>query len=484
MTIEFVDQTVRDGQQSLWGMRMRAGHMLPIADQIDQAGYSVVDLTGSNIFPVTVKEFRENPYEALDLMTAALPRSVLRAGRRPNSMGFHLQPAVVVDLFAKTLVDHGISSFWIFDCLFNLEQMERFASTVGRLGAEVVPTISYSLSEVHTDEFFVGVARAMASWPHVDAIQLADESGSLTPERAATLIPKLVDAAGGLPVELHCHNTTGLAPLNYLVGAGAGIQRLHTASRPLANGPSLPSIEQTLINLRRSGYSDTIDDERVADIAEYFTELVDRRGFPSGTPVEFDARVYDHQLPGGMTGTLKKQLASYGMSDRFDEILEEVAVVRRELGYPVMATPFSQLIGIQSVLNLVGPERYGILTDEVVSYALGHYGTPPAPIDPEVMQRVLDSPRAKELRDWTLEEPSLSDLRRAYGTDLSDEELVLAIMVPESELLPMYAAGPVARDLSGSSHPLVERVRRLVVSTSLGSLSVATPDFELRLARA
>jgi len=462
--IQFVDQSIRDGQQSLWGLRMRAGHMLPIAKEIDEAGFHVVDFTGSAMFEVMTRQFKENPWELLDLVREAMPNSDLRSGARPNAAmgtGFAMAPFSVVDLLCQTMVKHGVTSFWLYDCLYNMDQMERLARAISSVGGKVLPGLMYALSEYHTDEFFADKVRTIASWGVADAIYLEDASGVLTPDRAATLIPALIEASNGIPIEMHCHNTTGLASLNYLEGIKAGIRTIHTASRPLANGPSLPSTEVMLDNIKALGYTSTVDESRLERIAAYFERLAKQEGYELGVPAEYSVRPYEHQLPGGMLGTLKYQLATHGLSHRLQETLEETAIVRRELGYPVMATPISQLVGIQALLNITSGERYKQVPDDVIKYVLGWTGRPPGPIDPEVLDRILGSERGKELAKQQPPQPTIEELRKQHRPGISDEELLLRAVMQESTVDAMYASGPAVRDLTRQEHPVAALIRSL-----------------------
>lgn len=481
--IKIIDQTLRDGQQSLWGMRMQAKHILPIADVMDHAGFHVIDLTGSSLMEVLVRYKRENPWEGLDLVSQALPNSTLRAGSRSNCIvGFALSPNAIMELWVRTLVKHGISSFWIFDCLFNIEQMRWLCGVVKDAGAEVVPAIMYGLSPVHTDEFFADKARQMATFDGVDAIYVEDAPGVLTPDRAKTLVPALVEAAGDVPIEMHCHNNTGMAPANYLEAVDAGAAMIHTASRPLANGPSLPSHEVMFDNLRRRGYEVAVDDRSLAEIEQHFLHCAEVEGHEVGVPREHNIFPYEHQLPGGMTGTLKAQLEQYGMSERLQEVLEECATVRRELGYPVSATPFSQLVGIQSVLNIVTGDRYSVVPDEVILYVNGHIGPLAAPVDPDVMDRIQSSPRAKEFEDWEQPQPTLDELREQYG-NVSDEELLLRTVVPETDVDAMLEAGPVQTWFPRQGSARMEALHQLIRNADAKYLHVDQPGFSLTLRR-
>jgi oxaloacetate decarboxylase alpha subunit len=479
--IEFIDQTLRDGHQSLWGMRMQAGHILPVAREIDRAGYRVVDVTGSSMFEVLVRYCREDPWAGLDLIAGALPRCRLRAGSRSNAIvGFSLNPNALLELWIRTLAKHGIGSFWIYDCLFNIDQMRWMCGVVHDAGAEVVPSVMYGLSPVHTDEFFADKVCQLAGFEGVSTIYVEDAPGVLKPERARTLWPALIEAAGDVPLELHCHNTTGLAPLNYLIGIEAGATIIHTASRPLANGPSLPSTEGMLDNVRREGHTTNLDEAVLPTIADHFRFVAEREGYATGVPNEYLNFNYEHQLPGGMTGTLKNQLAQYKMTHRLQEVLEECAVVRQELGYPVSATPFSQLIGIQSVLNVVTGDRYSIVPDEVIIYAYGHLGPFAAPLDENVKDRILNSQRGKEFADWEPPQPSVAELRHEYGENLSDEDLLLRALIPGPDVDAML---PPRTDYPRFDAAPPNLLHDLITGTKANYLHVERPDFTLTLRR-
>jgi oxaloacetate decarboxylase alpha subunit len=447
--IEFIDVTMRDGQQALWGMRMLAKHQLAIAGRIDRVGYHTIDLVVSNVFEAQVRFGKENPWETLDHVRAAMPNSRLRAGMRSFAIvGFSVNPDSLVELWVRTLVKHGIGSFWLVDCLYDMDKMRWIAGIVHDAGAEVIPCLMYGYSPVHTDDYWAGLTREMAAFDHVSSIMLSDEAGVLRPESGQTLLPALVRAAGAVPLELHFHNTTGMAPLNYLTGVDAGARIVHTASRPLANGPSLPSVEGMVENLRHRGHTHRLDTEPLAGIAETLSYIADSEDRPIGIPNEYSEFNYKHQLPGGMTGTLLEQLRQYGMTEKLDEVLEEASVIRTEVGYPPSATPFSQLIGIQAVLNVVTGERYRIVPDEMVLYALGHLGKPAAPFDQNALDAILRTPRAREFASWSPPQPSLKELRHEYGETLSDEELVLRAVMPKEDVDAAMNSGPVKTELT------------------------------------
>jgi len=481
--IKFIDQSLRDGQQSLWGMRMRAGHSLPVAAEIDRTGYHIVDFTGSSLFEVLVKYQRENPWQGLDLVRAAMPSSRLRAGSRANAIvGMGLTPRSILELWVRTQVKHGIGSMWVFDCLFNLAEMQWMCGVVQDAGAEAAPQVMFAETPVHTDDFYARIVREMATWG-TETIILGDEAGVLSPERAATWIPRMVEAAGGVPLEAHFHNTTGVSTLNYITAARNGIHILHTAVGSMANGPSMPSVDVTADNMRRLGFEVNLDESLLPGIAEHFRRVAEAEGYTLGAPHEYNLAHSAHQLPGGMTGTLLAQLKQYGMESRYEELLEEIGVVREEMGYPIMATPYSQLVGIQALLNLVNGERYTVFPDENLMYLAGHMGPIPGVVTPEVMDRAFASKRGKEFLDWEPPQPSLKEIRHRLGENLSDEELLLRFLIPGPDVDAMMAAGPVKTDLSYPESPEITLVRDMVTTSSARYLRYRQGDLSVTLAR-
>ncbi|GAB3379661.1 carboxyltransferase [Amycolatopsis echigonensis] len=483
MHIDFVEQSVRDGQQSLWGMRMRAFEAAPALPYLKRGGYRTIDLTGAGMFTVLLREYHDDPWGTLDFLVAGLGGNELRSGLRTIScVGFAPTPQAILDLWIATLIKHGSTSFWLYDCLYDMDIMRHMADVVAKAGGQPVPAVMYGLTDVHDDAFFAERAGQMASWPGVESVYLEDAAGVLKPERAKTLLPAIRAATGDIPLEMHAHNTTGLAQHNYIVAMESGFTRLHTASRPLANGPSLPSTEMMSVIVEHLGHTHGLDTSTFAPVAEAFERAARLGGHPIGVPAEYDPRIYDHQLPGGMTGTLINQLERHGMGHRLPEVLEAIPQVRVDLGSPIMATPFSQFVGIQAVLNIVTGKPYEMVPDEVVHYALGHYGPLPAPIAPGVLDRILSSPRARQLESWERPDPSLTEIRKRFPRGISDEELLLRFMFSDEEVDQTIAKGPVRTDPRRSANSIVEAITDLIADPGHSrSFSVSTPDFSLKL---
>jgi oxaloacetate decarboxylase (Na+ extruding) subunit alpha len=485
--IEFVDQTLRDGQQSLWGMRMRACQATAALPHLNRTGFDVVDLTGGTYFVVMLRESGDDPWAALDWLVGGLPDVSHRAGMRPVAVGsFGFVPDEMLDLWVGTLVKHGIDSHWLFDCLYDMPLMKAKAEAIRRVGGEVVPAIMYGLTDLHSDEFFADRAREMASWEGVERIYVEDAPGVLTPERAATLLPSLQEATPGVALELHVHNTTGLAPLVYVEGLRAGIEILHTCSLPLANGPSLPSTEAMVEIVEELGHTHRLDKSQLPPVAEHFEREGKRLGWALGVPNEYRMLPYRHQLPGGMTGTLINQLNEYGMPERFPEVIDEIVRVREELGQPIMATPFSQFVGIQAVLNVVLDERYKVVPEEVLHYALGHYGPLMRPVEPDVADRIFSQPRVKELERWERPQTTVAEFRKQLGESLSDEELLLRYLAPQEHVDKMLVSGPLRTEPPASSPDLGDQLMQLIdeaKSRPISHLSLSQPGIRIDLRR-
>jgi oxaloacetate decarboxylase alpha subunit len=287
---------------------------------------------------------------------------------------------------------------------------------------------------------------------------------------------------GDKPLELHAHCTIGLADLTYLEGAGLGIETLQCASGAAADGTSNPPLLRVLANAKAQGHSFDIDEHAVAEIARYFSALAEAEDLPVGQPHAFDAAYLQHQLPGGMVGTMRRHLSEQRLTSLEGAVIEEIGRVREELGWPIVMTPFAQMVMTQAVMNVTGKERYSVVPDEVVRYALGKFGRPNVPIAPEVMDRIMALPRAKEL-EAEQGMPDVPELRRRLGAQLSDEEFILRATMPAELVEAMQASGPAPRHYEPGHGAALRLIRDLLARTDLDSVSVSKPGFSLELAR-
>ena len=480
--IEFVDETMRDGQQSLWGLRMQAGMALPVSPLIDRSGFQIIDLTGGGMLDVLTRYCQENYWEGLDLLVASMPRTPVRAGLRANAnVTFGLTPDALMDLWVRRLCAHGVRSFWIYDVLFNIDKMLRLAKVAKEADAQVAGAIMFALSPVHTDEYYADKADQLSGSVDIDSILLYDTAGVLDRQRMETLLPAIVKNARGKPIEFHSNNLLGISAKAYLDAIDFGVTVLHTASRPMANGPSVPSTEIMVKNVMLKGHTHSLNPALFKPVAEHFEAVGKAAGFLVNQYAEYDVFSIAHQIPGGMMGTFKAQLAQHNMMDKLDDVLEETARVRKDLGYPGMATPFSQLVGIQAVLNIVTGKRYGTIPDEVIQYAAGYYGKTVAPLDPSVLDKIMDAPRAKEVLAHPPEQPTVADLKKQYGTE-DEDELILRALLPAADIEKMRAAGPVKTTYPLLSTPELELVRRLmrVARTPVVEIKSSAMNISLR----
>lgn len=433
--IEFIDQTIRDAQQSLWGNLMRTDHITPIAEVMDRVGYKAIATVGSQAFTVQVRTLQEDPWERIRLLSRLITKTPIRGSYVIFALSsFDLStPRDIIALWIKRSVANGIKSFWVCDYQTDMEKFIYFARIAKAEGAEVVPSLMYTSSPVHTNELWASKTRMIASARDcVDRIMIEDASGVITPEATRELVATVLANCEGLPVEFHSHCNPGLAPLCYLEAIKAGITTLHTAVAPLANGTSLPAIETILHNVKKLGFTSDIDEDALAQVSAHFRKVAEEEGLPIGVPTEYDVFHYEHQVPGGMMTNLTRQLREVGMLNRLDEILDEVVLVRKDFGYPVMATPYSQIVGAQAVENVISGERYKQFTDEAIKYLLGYYGEPVGPVDQNVKDKVMSLSRTKEFINWQPENylKSVDELRREIGPDLSDDDLLLKILIP------------------------------------------------------
>ena len=481
--ISFLDETCRDGQQSLWGMRMQAGQAYPVLPIIDQTGYSTISLAGSSLFEVLVRHCHEDPWAGFDLMVSQIKRTPVRGGIRSNgSVTFGFTPEVLMDLWLERLCIHGVRSWWIYDVLFNIDKMARLAKLAKKHDCKVAATMLFTLSPVHDDAFWADKADKLSAIPEVDSLLLYDTGGVLDRERIKTLVPAIVANARGKPIEMHSNNMLGQSAKAYCDAVEFGVTVLHTAARSMANGPSIPSIDIMAKNMATLGHTHDIDISLLPQVSEHFRAVAKAAGYLHDQHYEYDVTSLTTQIPGGMMGTLRNQLIQQNMLDKLPEVLDEVAAVRRELGYPGMATPFAQLVGTVAVLNIVTGKRYGAIPDEVIQYAAGYYGEPPAPIDPGVMDRIASAPRAKEIFANPPPEPDLAELKRQHGTD-DEDELILRALVPGADVDRMRRTGSPAKDFPTLSSPELEQVAKLMKLATAPVVRLKTEAMEVCLQR-
>jgi oxaloacetate decarboxylase alpha subunit len=472
-SVKLVDVTLRDAHQCLWATRMTTGMMAELAPRLDRAGFEAIDLIGGAVFDVCVRYLREDPWERMRLVSGWVTETPLIVMTRGQSLfTFEFFPDDIVERTAERIFANGIRYHTPYDALNDMRNMIVPVRAAKKVGLYVCGGVVYTCSPVHTDSYYAAKTRELVALG-VDAVYIKDPSGLLTPERAATLIPAIKQACGALPLHLHSHCLTGLAPYVATQGIDLGIDVVHTATSPLADGASHPATEQFVANARRRGAEVAIDLAPVEEVAERLRYIARREDKPLGEIKDYDAFHYEHQMPGGMISNLKSQLATLGISERLPEILEEAAQVRRDLGYPIIVSPFAQFVITQAVLNVMGEERYATVPDKVRKYVMGHYSEIAGPIDPNVYDRIARGAEPIRDRPGALLEPWILRLRRERGPFDSDDDLLLAAFYDSGEVAKLKAAGPIRTDHPMGPTPLVTLVREIAARRDISTFHFA-----------
>jgi len=481
--VQIVETSLRDGNQCLWSaLGIDTAKTLTIAPVMDRVGFKAIDFTTSTHMGVAVRYKQEDPWERIRLMAKATPNTPLQF----LSTGFRFiswQTASpeFMGLAFKTLIKNGLRRFALADPMNDADSNVACAKMIKAGGGEyAIGALVFTLSPIHDDAHYVARARTMAESPYVDAVYIKDPGGLLTPLRARTLIPAVMSVIGKKPLELHTHCTIGVGELTYMDAPDWGVSAVQCASGAASDGISNPPSQRVVANLRALGHQIDLDDEALAEVNRYFTRLAEAEGLPAGRPQAFDASYLHHQLPGGTIGTMRRHLAETRVSHLEGAVIEELGRVRQELGWPIVMTPFAQMLITQAVLNVTGKERYGIIPDEIIRYALGKFGRPNVPIAPEVMDRIESLPRARELRDESGMLP-LPELRQRIGPELSDEEFLLRATMPAGQVDAMKAAGPAEKLYDPEMAPTMNLIRQLTARRDIAYLSVEKQDFKLEL---
>lgn len=432
MSKVFITDTIlRDAHQSLIATRLRTEDMLPICDKLDRVGYWSLEVWGGATFDACLRFLKEDPWERLRQLRRALPHTRLQMLLRgQNLLGYRHYSDDVVREFVRLAALEGIDVFRVFDALNDLRNLETAIAAVKEQDKHAQAAICYTLSPVHTVDLYVEQAQALAAMG-ADSLAIKDMAGLLTPSATAELIAALRGAVE-IPLHLHTHATCGLAEMCALKAVEHGCAHIDTAISAFAGGTSHAPTESMVAALRGTHHETGLDLESLQEIAAYFAKVRKQyRQFES----EFtgvDTRVQVNQVPGGMMSNLAKQLEEQGALHRILEVFDEIPRVRRDLGYPPLVTPTSQIVGTQAVLNVVTGERYQSITNEVKRYLQGGYGKPPAPVDPDLQRRAIGQEQVIDIRPADLLKPELETLARDSGDfATSPTDLMIYAMFPE-----------------------------------------------------
>lgn len=485
--LEFVDESLRDGPQSLWATRMRTESMLAVAPLLDKVGFSKACVASGASFETAVKFLHESPWERVQLLSAAMPDTPIDILiRSRNLFGWERYPNEVIDLLFRCLKRAGASSVKIFDGLNDIDNIAAAFPIALANGLQPAGLLAFSLSPVHTDAHFAKKAREFVT-AGATSIIITDASGLMSGERARQLIAAVKEAvAGAVPLEFLAHHTMGLAHESYREALKAGIRKVATACTPLANGESLPGTLDILSIAQELGIATNLDEEALRRADDLLHWVAYKEGHSLAEPVRFDPVHFQsfagHQIPGGMISNFRRQLAELGLMHRLDEVLEEAARVRLELGCPIMVTPFSQFVGVQATFNIIQGERYRTVPRELMLYALGHYGKSPGPIDPDVLDRILKgrNPDAVDVK-LDVDAAVLADFRKIHGPFASDEELLLHMFYGADPVETMKRNKTIISGLPSVDKPLTALVRELSCHRGFHRFSLEHRDVRITM---
>ena len=435
--IRITDTTLRDAHQSLWATRMRTDDILKIASEIDDAGYYSLECWGGATFDVCMRFLRENPWERLRQIKAVCKKTPLQMLLRgQNILGYKHYPDDIVDRFVALACENGMDIFRVFDALNDPRNLEQAIRSVKKWGGHAQGTICYTTSPVHTVAKYVELAKEQEAMG-IDSLCIKDMAGILTPGAARELIEALRKALPEMPIQVHSHMTSGMAAAMYLAAAEAGAGCLDCAISTMSSFSSQPPTESIVAILESEGFDTGLDLKKLAKINAYFKELKKTRQPASSRKVEpVDAGVLVHAIPGGMISNLRSQLAQQDALDRLGEVLEELPKTRADMGYPPLVTPTSQIVGVQSVLNVLSGARYSMVTDETKHYAAGYYGRTPAPIEPELRKKLCGDLEPITCRPADLLKPGLVAAADAIPAGLlqAEEDILSYALFPEVAL--------------------------------------------------
>jgi oxaloacetate decarboxylase (Na+ extruding) subunit alpha len=433
--LRITDTTLRDAHQSLWATRMRIGDIMKIIDVIDATGYYSLEMWGGATFDVCLRFLRENPWERLRKIKKAAPKTPLQMLLRgQNILGYKNYADDLLDRFIALSIYNGIDIFRVFDALNDTRNLEYAIKSIKKHGGHAQGTLSYTISPYHTIETYVKAAKEQVQLG-IDTLCIKDMAGILTPVMAEKLVGALI-AEIDVPIQLHCHATSGMATSAYVDGVKAGAGAIDCAISPLAGFSSQPPVETMVYIFKDTEYATGLDLDALDKIEKYFRELAPKMQPGHGQTSSIDPGILRHQIPGGMISNLRSQLAQQGALDRLDEVLAEVPQVRADLGYPPLVTPTSQIVGTQAVLNVIAGERYAIIPNEVKNYARGLYGRPPKKIEQSILNKLIGSEKPISHRPADDLPPMLPTATENLDSSLieHEEDIISYCLFPEIAL--------------------------------------------------
>jgi pyruvate carboxylase subunit B len=457
--VQLHEMILRDAHQSMLATRMRTEDMLPIAKKLDEIGYFALEVWGGATFDVPIRYLNQDPWERIQLLKKAMPNTPMQMLERAmNIVAYRNFPDDIVKKFLFLAKKNGVDNFRIFDALNDLRNMEVPMKSVKENGGHVQACLSYTTSPVHTVDYFVDNFKKLSKMG-ADSLCIKDMAGMISPQRAYDIIKGVKDVGITLPINLHSHCTSGMTGMAYQAAVEAGVDVLDTAMSPISGGTAAPATESVVAALKDTKWDTNYDLELLIEIRKYFLEIWDKyRHLHRFNALKVDPSVSLHQVPGGMLSNLIFQLEEQGAHGKYQEILTETARVRKELGYPPLVTPTSQVVGVQAVMNVLHG-RYKVITKETKDYCKGMYGKPPAEIDPKIMKLVLGKNWKDEIiecRPADLLEPMWekrkAELKQHSEVKITDENIMTYAIYPQVGL--KFLKGQAAAEFTSEKLPL------------------------------
>ncbi len=433
--VNVTDTTLRDAHQSLWATRMKTAEILPIAEKIDRAGYHSVEVWGGATFDVCLRFLNEDPWERLRSIKKIVKNTPLQMLLRgQNIVGYKNYPDDLLKAFIGRAVKNGINIIRVFDALNDVRNMYRAIEYIKAEGAHAQGTVCYTISPVHTIDHYIKTTNELVQLG-IDSLCIKDMAGILYPYAAFNLVKELKKITT-VPIQLHCHSSSGMATVAYLKAIEAGVDIIDCASAPLALYTSQPPVETLVSILDELGYNPGIKFSVLEEIAEYFEIVAEHKQLVRSRQSLIDTAVITHQIPGGMVSNLISQLDKQKALDKLENVLKEVPRVREDFGFPPLVTPTSQIVGTQAVFNVLIGERYKVIPQEVKDYVKGFYGKPPSAIKKDIIKKILKDETPITCRPADLLPPILEHLKVDVDKELvkTEEDIISYAMFPEVAL--------------------------------------------------
>jgi len=445
--IKVVETAFRDAHQSLLATRLRTRDMTPIAEEMDRVGFFSLEAWGGATFDTCIRYLNEDPWERLRELKEHVKRTPIQMLLRgQNLVGYKHYPDDIVRKFIEKSYENGVDVFRIFDALNDIRNMEYAIKVAREQEAHVQGVICYTISPYHTLESYVDFARELEAL-ECDSVAIKDMAGLISPHDAYELVRALKEETD-LMVNLHCHCTSGMTPMSYYAACEAGVDILDTAISPLSWGASQPPTESIVAALRDTPYDTGLDLEILKNIKKYFEEIRKKYSSildPIAEQIDTDVLIY--QIPGGMLSNLVAQLKEQNALDRYEEVLEEMPRVRKDMGYPPLVTPTSQIVGIQAVMNVLSGERYSMVTNEVKDYFRGLYGRPPAPLNEEVARKVIGDEKPIDCRPADILKPQYDEcMRRGEEMGIIEKEEDILTLALYPAIAPKFLRGEIEEE--------------------------------------